>query len=179
MPNIKPELRQGIRSFIYTRHGELILILTVGGVLWALAAATAGAVAVFVSETLYPFSYAFLHTPLHKFLPLIATEPNFFANMLFGSLFTLAIYSFEKNIFYRRFHLALKALFASVAACAFVFVSGLISYLFESAGVGILSFFLLEADVYELPALIIYYFFAALALFSLCDSIRRRIFLLP
>lgn len=179
MPNIKPELRQGIGSFIHTRRGELVTVVVIGGILWALGTAAVGAALVFVSETLYPFSYSFINTPLHRYLPLIATEPKFIANLLFGSLFTLAVYTFEKNIFYRRFHIALKAVFASVAACAFVFVSGLISYLFELAGLGIISLFLLESDAAELPALFIYFFLTALPLFSLCDGIRRRIFLLP
>lgn len=179
MPNIKPELRRGFLGYIHTRQGETILVLTVGGVIWALGTAAAGTVAVFVSETLYPFSYAFFHTPLHEYLPTIATEPSFIANLLFGALFSLAVYTFEKNIFYRRFHLALKALFASVAACAFVFVSGLISYLFEISGLGALGFLFLEAEANELPSLVIYYYITSLPLFALCDSIRRRIILLP
>lgn len=179
MPNIKPELRKGIGSFIHTRQGELALVLIVGGVLWTLGAAAVGAAIVFVSETLYPFSYVFVRTPLHGYLPLTVTEPKWTANLIFGSSFTLAIYTFEKNIFFRRFNLALKSVFASVAACAFVFVSGSISYLFEFVGAGILSLFLFEADAPELPFLLIYYFLAALPLFSLCDGIRRRIFLLP
>lgn len=179
MPNIKPELRQGIRGYIFTRQGEMIFILIVGGVVWALGSAVAGAIAVFVSETLYPFSYAFFHMPLHGYLPMIATEPKLIANLFFGALWTIAVYNFEKNIFYRRFHLALKAFFASVAACAFVFVSSLISYVLEYMGFGMLSFLFLEANASELLGLFVYYYLAAMPLFSLCDNIRRRVFLLP
>ena len=179
MPNIKPELRRGFRGYIHTRRGEALLVLSAGGFAWVLISATSGAIAVFVSETLHPFTYPFIHKPLHGYLPSVATQPRFFGNLIFGALFAFAVYTFEKNIFYRRFNLALKAFFASVVACAFVFISGLISYLFEFWGFGTLSLFLLEADVSELPALAIYYYLAALFLFPLCDNIRRRIFLLP
>lgn len=179
MPNIKPELQKGIKGYIHTREGERTLVLTVGGLIWALGAAAIGAAAVFVSETLYPFSYSFLHAPIHGYLPTVATAPGFAANLLFGALFSLSIYTFEKNIFYRRFHLALKALFASVAACAYVFVSGLVSYFLESAGFSALSLLFLTAEAVELPMLLVYYYIASLPVFALCDNIRRRIFLLP
>ncbi len=179
MPNIKPELKSRARRFIETRQGESAIVASAGSIFWTLGTALFGFLAVFVSETLYPFTYPFIHTPLHEFLPRIATEPYFAANILFGALFATAVYNFERNIFYRRFHLALKAAFAAIAACVFVFASGLISFIFDSWGIGILSVFFLEADAEELPGLLIYYYLASLPLFYLCDGLRRRIFLLP
>lgn len=179
MPNIKPELRRGIQSYIHTRQGEIALVSVVGAVLFALGSAVVGYFLVFVSETLYPFSYSFIHKPLHSFLPRLVTEPRLIANLLSGWLLTLSVYFFQKNIFYRRFHLSLKALFSAVAACAFVFISSVISYLSESLGADTLSMLFLEATAEELPWLIIYYYFASLPVFALCDTIRRRIFLLP
>ena len=95
------------------------------------------------------------------------------------NVFTLVIYYFEKNIFYRRFNLALKAGFASVAACVLVFVSSLVSILSDISGFDYLSLLFYSADVTELPALFIYYYLASLPIFFLCGQIRRRIFVLP
>lgn len=179
MPNIKPELRSGVRNFIETRQGETLLVMTVGAVFWYLFSFLAGRLAVFVSETLYPFTYAFFHTPLHAYLPEIVTETKFAAELIFGALFSAAIYTFEKNIFYRRFRLPIKAIFASVAACTFVYLSGAFLLLLERAGFFGASLFLLGADAGELPALLLYYGIASLPVFYLCDTVRRRIFKLP
>ncbi len=178
MPNIKPEMKSKTERFINTREGEFCLVTVSTAVVWALSAEIFARLAFFVSDTLYPFTYPFFHTPLHGFLPQIANQPPFAANLLFGAFFGYAVYRFEKNIFYRRLHKILRAAFGSVAACVFVFLSGLLA-LVDGAGFGLLSPLLLQADVPELPMLFVYYFFATLGITAYCDAVRRRVFLLP
>ena len=175
MPNIK----QKNENFLLSRTGEALTVSAAGAIFYTLLAITAGAVAEFGSTTLYPFSYPFMHSPLHAFIPRIALEPPMPATLIFAALFTLGIYYFEKNIFYRRFNLALKAGFAAVAACVLVFLSSLLSILADTAGLAFFSLFFYSADVIELPALFIYYYLASLPIFFICGQIRRRIFALP
>ena len=174
-----PDIKRKRESFLSTRHGEAITVSAVGAVAFTLIATVIGAVAKFVSTTLYPFSYPFLHTPLHSFLPEIALEVPLASTLLFAALFTSGIYYFEKNIFYRRINLALKAGFAAIGACALVYISTLFSILADTGGLGLLSPFFYFADVNELPALFIYYYLTSLPIFFVCGQIRRRIFVLP
>ncbi len=175
MPNIK----QKNENFLLSRTGEALTVSGAGAVLFTIFAMTAGAVAEFVSTTLYPFSYPFMHAPLHAFLPRIALSPPLPATPIFAAILTLGIYYFEKNIFYRRFHLALKAGFAAVTACVLVFISSLLSILADMAELGFFSLFFYSADVTELPALFVYYYLASLPIFFICAQIRRRIYALP
>lgn len=175
MPIIKKEKR----SFLSSRAGEAVTVGITGAIFFTLITTVLGAAARFVSTTVYPFSYPFLHSPLHAFVPRIAITPPFPTTPIFASLFTLGIYYFEKNIFYRRFHLALKAAFASIAACVLVFVSSLLYILSNTAGIGFVKIFLYRADVNELPALFIYYYLTSLPVFFICGQIRRKIFALP
>jgi hypothetical protein len=101
------------------------------------------------------------------------------ATPIFAALLTLAIYYFEKNIFYRRINLTLKAGFASVAACVLVFISSLLSILADMGGLGKFSRFFYTASVAELPALFIFYYLTSLPLFFVCGQIRRKIYALP
>lgn len=175
MPNIK----QKSENFILSRTGEAITASVTGAVLFTLIAMTVGAAAEFVSATLYPFSYPFIHAPLHTFIPRIALSPPLPATLIFAAGLTLGIYYFEKNIFYRRFHLALKAGFAAVAACVIVFLSSLLSILADIAELGFLSSLFYSAEVTELPALYVYYYLASFPLFFICGQIRRKIYALP
>lgn len=179
MPNIKPESTRRAVRFINTREGEFCLVAASCGVLFAVAAEAFARLARFISDTLYPFTYPFFHTPLHGFLPRIGYSPPFAANLLFGALFGYAVYRFEKNIFYRRIPKPIRAAFGSVAACVTVFISGLLAFADDNFGLGMLSFLFLGAEATELPALFAYYFFASLAITAFCDAIRRRVFLLP
>ncbi len=179
MPNIKPELKSKTERFLNTRAGEFCLVSTSSAALWALSAEIFARIARFVSNTLYPFTYPFFHTPLHGFLPRIAYQPPFAANLIFGALFGYTVYRFEKNIFYRRLHKALRAAFGSVAACVFVFLSGLLAIADEAYGFDLLSSLLLRSDATELPMLFVYYFFATFGITAYCDAVRRRVFLLP
>lgn len=175
MPNIKYKKE----NFLFSRGGEIIAVSAVGSLTFTLLAITVGITAEFVSTTIYPFSYPFMHMPLHSFVPQIALNPPIPATPIFAALFTLAIYYFEKNIFYRRINLALKAGFASIAACVLVFISSLLSILADMAGLGMFSRFFYSADVSELPALFIFYYLTSLPLFFLCGQIRRKIYALP
>lgn len=175
MPNIK----QKNVGFFSSRGGEAITVSTLGALLFTLAAIAFGAVAKFASTTVYPFSYPFLHTPIHGFIPKIALDPPLPATPIFAALFTLGIYYFEKNIFYRRFHLAMKAGFAAVAACVLVFLSNLLSVLCEISGLRALDGLFYSADVAELPLLFVYYYLASLPLFFISGQIRRNIYALP
>lgn len=175
MPNIKRKHK----DFLYTKFGEELIVSISGAIVFTLIAVTSGWVATYASTTVYPFSYPFLHSPLHSLLPRLVQAPPIPATPIFAALFSLGIYHFEKNIFYRRFSLALKAGFASVAACTFVFISSLLSFISESVGIDMLGLFLYRADVGELPALFIYYYLTSLPMFFLSGQIRRRIFALP
>ena len=179
MPNIKPEKEGKLTLFLNSREGEFCLVTVSCGALWALTAEVFARVAIFVSDTLYPFSYPFFHTPLYSFLPRLAYEPSFAANLLFGATFGYAVYRFEKNIFYRRLNKALRAAFGAVAACVIVFISGLLAFADETVGLGALAPLLLGADATELPMLFVYYFFATIGITAYCDAVRRRVFLLP
>lgn len=179
MPNIKPEEMNRAARFIYTREGEFCLVAASCGLLWALAAELFAKLALFVSKTLYPFTYPFFHTPLHEFLPTVGHSPSFAANLIFGAFFGYALYFFEKNIFYRRIPKPIRAMFGSIAACVIVFISGLIAFADDSYGLGLLSFLFLSAEPDQLLHLLGYYFFAVLCITSFCDTIRRQVFLLP
>ena len=175
MPNIK--YKKG--SFLFSRGGEIMAVSVAGCIVFTLLAVVVGMTAEFVSTTVYPFSYPFLHSPLHSFLPKIVLDPPLISTLIFAALFSLGIYYFEKNIFYRRISLALKAGFAAIAACSFVFISSLITILADVGGVSLPSTLLYSADVNELPALFIYYYLTSLPIFFVCGQIRRRIFSLP
>ncbi len=179
MPNIKPEQAKKLSTFLSTSKGELLTVSVIGTIAYTFAVSLIGFVLSFISQTLYPFSYPFLSSPLHTFLPRIAVSPSLPATLLFGALMTAAVYYFEKNIFYRRFHIILKACFSSIAACVLVFVSNLISALAEASGLGAVAFFLYSTEVSELPLLFLYYFLISIPVFALCDAIRRKIFGLP
>jgi len=175
MPNIKDN--KG--SFLFSRGGEIIAVSAAGCIIFTLLAIVVGTTAEFISTTVYPFSYPFLHSPLHSFLPGIVLDPPLLPTLIFAALFTLGIYYFEKNIFYRRISLALKAGFAAIAACSFVFISSLIMILADTGGLTLPSTLFYLADVSELPALFIYYYLTSLPIFFVCGQIRRRIFSLP
>ncbi len=179
MPYIKPETKNKSERFLNTTEGEFCLVSTSSAALWALSAEIFARIALFVSDTLYPFTYPFFHTPLHGFLPRIAYQPPVAANLIFGALFGYTVYRFEKNIFYRRINKALRVAFGSIAACVLVFLSGLLAIADESYGFDLLSPLLLRSDASELPMLFVYYFFATFIVTSYCDAIRRRVFLLP
>ncbi len=174
MANIKPEAGGRLRNFWNSREGEIACVLVIGGILWTAGATVVGYTVSYISNVIYPFSYMFVHAPLASFLPRTATAPPLIGNLIFGALFSLAIYMFEKNIFYRRFHLALKAAFAAVAACVFVFLSRLLLIL-----IGIDTDIFITAEATELPQLFIYYYIASLPVFALSRLIRREIFLMP
>lgn len=173
MPNIKPEKERKALLWLDTVKGEAITVAALGGSIWAFGAALGGYVIRYISELFYPFSYQFVHIPLHQLLPNVISEPNFTANLLFGMLYAPSIYFFEKNIFYRRLNIAIKALFAAVAACLYVFLMSFFSYF------GILGYFFMAAEAQALPALFVYYYLSSLPLFALCNTIRREIFLMP
>ncbi|MGM9642032.1 MAG: hypothetical protein ACI3XI_02365 [Eubacteriales bacterium] len=173
MPNIKPENEKKSLLWLGTVKGEAVTVAAIGGSLWAFGAALVGYFIRYISQLFYPFSYQIVPVPLHTLLPSVISEPNFTANLLFGMLFALGIYFFEKNIFYRRFNLMLKAAFASVAACLYVFLSGMISHY------GIFGYLFMSAEAQALPTLFVYFFLASQPLFVLCNTIRREIFLMP
>ena len=175
MPNIKDKKE----TFFFSKGGEIITVSAAGCTIFTVLATAAGMIAEFASTTVYPFSYPFLHSPLHSFLPKIVLDPPLISTLIFAALFSLGIYYFEKNIFYRRISLALKAGFAAIAACSFVFISSLFTILVDVGGVSLPSMLLYSADVNELPALFIYYYLTSLPIFLVCGQIRRRIFSLP
>ncbi len=173
MANIKPERRKNIRSLISSSLGEATTVSTVGAIGWVISAMAVGYTIRYISGSVYPFSYMLIHSPLHTFLPRSVYDPEFIADLIFGAAFTATIYYFEKNIFYRRYHISLKAMFAAVAGCVFVFVTGLISH------AGILPFLFHNTVATELPWLFLYYYLMSLPVFALCNLIRREIFLFP
>ena len=179
MATIKPESKHRLMRFLNTSEGEFCLVAASGGLLWALTAEIFARLALFVSDTLYPFTYPFFHTPLHGFLPRIAYRPQFAADLIFGAFFAYAVYRFEKNVFFRRLNKAVRGAFGAVAACVFVFISGLLAFADGEVGLGLLSPLLLQADAAELPMMFVYYFFATLGIIAYCDAVRRRVFLLP
>ena len=169
MPYIKPRAGSPIKIFLSTQWGEALTVSILGGIFRTFISLLFVKTCVFVSETLYPFTYPFFHAPIHSWIPTVVLESNPIYEIIFSLIFGLLIYYFEKNIFYRIFHLALKAAFAALAACVFVFVIGLFS-----------SFLHLPViNATDLPALFIYHYLTLLPLFLFCDLIRRRIFLLP
>ena len=174
-----PRIKQEKSSFIYTRTGEAVTVCAVGAITFTLMATVIGAIITFASNTVYPFSYPFIHSPLHSFIPDIALYPQIPATLFFSAIFTSSIYFFEKNIFYRRFHLALKAAFSAIAACVLVFISTLLSIICDMMGLAFLSSLFYSADVAELPILFIYYYLFSLPIFLFSDLIRRRVFALP
>ncbi len=169
MPYIKPREESPIKIFLSSRYGEAVTVAVLGGVFQTFGSSLFVKICVFVSETLYPFTYPFFHTPLHSWLPDAVLKSSLIYEFTFSVIFSLLIYYFEKNIFYRRFHLALKAAFAAVAACVFVFI------------IGLFSSFLPIPVIYEteLPGLFVYHYLTLMPLFLFCDLIRRRIFLMP
>lgn len=179
MPNIKPEERSKFALFLNSREGEFCLVALSCAALWALSAEIFARIAIYISDTLYPFTYSFFHTPLHAFLPRLAYQPPLAANLLFGAAFGYTVYLFEKNIFYRRMSILLRAAFGAVAACVIVFLSGLLGFADEAVSLGLLSPLLLSAEANELPMLLAYYFFATIEITAYCDAVRRRVFLLP
>ena len=174
-----PDIKRKSKSLQSSSKIEALTVSASGAVLYTLWAISVGAVSEFVSTTVYPFSYPFLHSPLHSFLPRIALEIPLPATPIFGAVFSSGIYYFEKNIFYRRINLLLKAGFAAVGACALVFVSSLIPILAEAGGLTLPHTLFYSADVGELPALFIYYYITSLPIFFFCGQIRRRMFALP
>lgn len=179
MPNIKRERSSIISNFLSTRGGETTTVGVIGAISYASAVLLIGFVIGFVSQAVYPFSYSFFTSPLHSYLPRIVVSPSLIGSFIFGAALTIALYFFEKNIFYRRFHILLKAGFASIAACVAVFISNLLAYAAESFGLNEINLFFYRADARELPILFIYYYLLSIPLFSLCDLIRRQIFALP
>lgn len=169
MPYIKPRNESPIKIFLSSQYGEAATIAILGGIFRSFISILFIKICVFVSETLYPFTYPFFHTPLHSWLPDAVLKSSLIYEFIFSVIFSLLIYYFEKNIFYRRFHLAIKTAFAAVAACVYVFVAGLFSS------------FLPIPVIYsnELPGFFIYHYLTLLPLFLFCDYIRRRIFLMP
>ncbi len=179
MPYIKQREDSPLKLFLSTGWGEMLTVAILGGIFRSFVAVLFVKLCVFVSETLYPFTYPFFHTPLHGFLPRIAYRPPLAANLIFGAFFVYAVYRFEKNIFYRRLLKVIRAAFGAVAACVFVFLSGLLAFADEQYVLGVLSPVLLQAEATELPMLFVYYFFATLGITAFCDAVRRRVFLLP
>ncbi len=173
MPNIKPENEKKAVLWLGTARGEAITVAAVGGSLWAFGASLIAYIIRYLSRVLYPFSYPFVPNELYTLLPDTVVLPSFAANLIFGMLFSMGIYLFEKNIFYRRINSAAKAAFASIAACLFIFISGFLTHS------DILSFLFMSTDPLELPLLFVYYFLMSLPLFTLCKAIRREIFLMP
>lgn len=169
MPYIKPREESKIKIILSSRYGEAATVAILGGAFMTFSSTLFVKLCVFVSETLYPFTYPFFHTPLHSWLPDAVLRSSLIYEFIFSVIFSILIYYFEKNIFYRRFHLALKTAFAAIAACVFVFV------------IGLFSSFLPIPEIYatELPSLFIYHYLTLMPLFLFCDLIRRRIFLMP
>ena len=179
MPLIKPETRNSFDIFLSTKRGESIFILLLGGAIWMIWIYFTGSVIVYVSDLLYPFSYLLFPLPIYKYAPkaVIASEP--LSNYLFGSLFVFCVYRFEKNVFFRRFKLWLKSVFAAIGAAAFVFISSLLKILFTALKAKAVSFFFIEAVPEDLPVLLGFYFLYSLPIIKICDLVRRRIFVLP
>lgn len=169
MPYIKPRAASRFKIFLSSREGELCLVTVIGGLFQTVLSAFTVRLCVFVSETLYPFTYPFFHTPLHAFLPESVTETNLIYSAVFSALFAVLIYYFEKNIFYRRFPLFLKVAFASVAACVYVYILGLFSVFIPIP----------TPEAGDLLALFVYNYLTLIPLFLFSDQIRRRIFMLP
>lgn len=169
MPYIKQRKESGLKMFLSSQYGEAITAALLGGIFRTVISLSFVRLCVFVSDTLYPFTYPFFRTPLHAWLPEAVIESNLIYEFIFSAIFALLVYYFEKNIFYRRFHLALKTAFAAVAACVYAFIFGFFSS------------FLPVPDVYatELPGLFIYHYLTLLPLFLFCDQIRRKIFVMP
>lgn len=169
MPYIKQREESRIKLLLSTRWGEVLTVTILGGIFHTFIAELFIKVCVFVSETLYPFTYPFFHAPIHSWIPTVVLESNPIYQIIFSVIFALLIYYFEKNIFYRRFPLVLKTAFASIAGCVYVYIFG------------IFSAFLTIHEIYatELPSLFIYHYLTLLPLFLFCDFIRRRIFILP
>lgn len=169
MPYIKPRGESPFKLFLSTRWGEIISVAILGGVFRAFISILFVKLCVFISKTLYPFTYPFFHAPLHSWIPDAVLESDLIYEITFSIIFALLIYYFEKNIFYRRFPLVLKSAFAALAGCVFVFIFGLFS-----------SFLHIHA-IYatELPSFFIYHYLTLMPLFLFCDLIRRKIFLLP
>ena len=95
MPNIKPELKSKRERFLYSAEGEFLLVSLANAVVWAISAMVFARITLFISDTLYPFTYPFFHTPIHGFLPRLTVKPSFWANLIFGAVFGYAIYRFE------------------------------------------------------------------------------------
>ena len=169
MPYIKQQEKNQIELFLSTRSGEALTASILGGAFQSLISLLFVKICVFVSQTLYPFTYPFFHSPMHSWIPSAVLEPNPIYKILFSATFALLIYYFEKNIFYRRFPLVFKAAFASLAGCVYVYILGFLSVLLPIA----------EIYATDLPSLFIYHYLTLLPLFLFCDSIRRRLFLLP
>lgn len=169
MPYIKPREESPFKLFLSTRWGEIVSVAILGGVFQTFISILFVKLCVFISETLYPFTYPFFHAPMHLWIPEAILNSNLIYEIFFSVIFSLLIYYFEKNIFYRRFPLVLKTSFAALAGCVYYFVFGLFSS------------FLPVAEIYatELPSLFIYHYITLLPLFLFCDGIRRRIFILP
>ncbi len=169
MPYIKQREESPIKLFLSTRWGEALTAALLGGIFHTFIAVLFVRLSVFISETLYPFTYPFFRAPMHSWIPDAVLKSNLIYEITFSVIFAILIYYFEKNIFYRRFPLVLKTAFASIAGCVYVFVLGLFSA------------FLPIPELYatELPALFIYHYLTLLPLFLFCDFIRRRIFVLP
>ena len=169
MPYIKQKEESPIKLFLSTRWGEALTAAVLGCFFHTFISVLFIKLSVFVSETLYPFTYPFFRAPLHSWLPEAILSASLIYLFIFSAGFSLLIYYFEKNIFYRRFHLTIKTAFAAIAACVFVFVFGLFSS------------FLPVPEIYsnELPGLFIYHYLTLMPLFLFCDAIRRRIFILP
>jgi hypothetical protein len=169
VPYIKQKEESRIKLFLSTRWGEALTAAVLGGIFHAFISDLFVKLSVFASETLYPFTYPFFHAPLHSWIPETILNSHIIYQLIFSSGFALLIYYFEKNIFYRRFHLGLKTAFAAIAACVAVFVVGLFSYVLPIP----------EIYSAELPGLFIYNYLTLLPLFLFCDCIRRSIFALP
>lgn len=169
MPFIKPREESPIKIFLSSRYGEAATVAILGGAFRTFTSILFVKLCVFVSETLYPFTYPFFHTPLHSWLPDAVLRSSLIYEFIFSVIFSLLIYYFEKNIFYRRFHLALKSAFAAIAACVYSLI------------IGLFSSFLPIPMIYatELPGLFVYHYLTLMPLFLFCDLIRRRIFLMP
>lgn len=169
MPYIKQREKSPVKMFLSSGWGEALTAAILGGAFRTVVALSFVRICVFVSDTLYPFTYPFLRTPLHSWLPDTVLESSLIYEIAFSAVFAVLIYYFEKNIFYRRFHILLKTSFAALAACVFVFTLGL------------LSPFIPVPEVYatELPSLFIYHYLTLLPLFLFSDAVRRRIFVLP
>ena len=179
MPLIKPETRKPINVFLSSQKGEALILLFSGGAFWSIWIYITGGIIRYVSGLIYPFTYIILPLPLDEYLPQLMISPSLGVSFFFGALLAFYIYRFEKNVFFRRIHILLRALFAAIAASAFVFICSVAVILLSDSGIAqIVSFFPKAAPI-ELPALLILLYLYSFPLISLCDLIRRRIFILP